>query len=95
MIKLKCFDERKYKDILMRLDGESNDKDAIEELISNYFKMIRHMKETSLYDVYMYESNITKGITTTIQILSDQNSELKSEVNKLRKKLELKEKYKE
>ena len=92
---MKCFDERKYKDILMKLDGESNDKDAIEELISNYFKMIRHMKETSLYDVYMYESNITKGIKTMIQILSDQNSELKKEVNKLRKKLGLKEKYKE
>ena len=92
---MKCFDEREYKDILMKLDGESNDKDAIEELISNYFKMIRHMKETSLYDVYMYESNITKGIKTMIQILSDQNSELKKEVNKLRKKLGLKEKYKE
>ena len=42
----------------------------------------------------MYESNITEGIRIPMEILASQNKELKKEVNQLRKKLKMIEKYK-
>ena len=55
--------------------------------------MIAHMEETSLYDVFMYEKNVTKKTADTLKILSYENTQLKKEVNGLRKKLKMKIKY--
>lgn len=89
------YSERKCMDALKSLDGTSENKEVIENIINEYFHMIQHMKKTSLYDVYMYESNVTKGVTVPMQILADENNKLKKEVNQLRKKLKMGEKYKE
>lgn len=80
--------------MLEALDGDPKSKKEIEKVIHNYFKMMQHMKKTSLYDVYMYECNITEGIRIPMEILVSQNKELKKEVNQLRKKLKMIEKYK-
>lgn len=87
--------EINYIIMLEALDGDPESKKKIEEVIHDYFKMMQHMKKTSLYDVYMYESNITEGIRIPMEILASQNKELKKEVNQLRKKLKMVEKYKE
>ena len=86
--------EINYIIMLEALDGDPKSKKEIEEVIHDYFKMTQHMKKTSLYDVYMYESNITEGIRIPMEILANQNKELKKEVNQLRKKLKMIEKYK-
>ena len=86
--------EMNYVNMLETLDGDPKSKKEIEEVIHDYFKMMQHMKKTSLYDVYMYESNITEGIRIPMEILANQNKELKKEVNQLRKKLKMIEKYK-
>lgn len=89
------YSEIKCMDALKSLDGTPENKEVIENIINEYFHMIQHMKKTSLYDVYMYESNVTKGVTVPMQILADENNKLKKEVNQLRKKLKMGEKYKE
>ena len=89
------YSEINCNDALKSLDGTSENKEIIENVINDYFHMIQHMKKTSLYDVYMYENNITKGVTVPMQILADENNKLKKEVNQLRKKLKMGEKYKE
>lgn len=87
--------ESEYRDVLNRLDGSEEDKKVIEDLITEHIIMIRHMKETSLYDVYMYEQNITNGVRVPMEILVHENAELKKEINVLRKQLKLNEKYRE
>lgn len=89
------YTEENCMNILEFLDGKLENKEIIKRVIHNYFHMIQHMKETSLYDVYMYENNITKGITVPMKILTNENNELKKEVNQLRKKLQMGEKYNE
>lgn len=81
-------------DYLMALARAGKDVEAyqmIEALIEQHFSMVKHMKETSLYDVYMYE----KKLAQPIEILVYDNEKLKKEVNKLRRQLGLIEKYKE
>ena len=81
---------------LEALEKAHKDADSfqlIKDLIDNYFSMINHMKETSLYDVYTYEEHFTKINTTLTEMLVFDNEKLKKEVNKLRKQLGLKEKY--
>ena len=51
------------------------------------------MKETSLYDVYMYEERIMKNSIEPMEILAYDNEKLKKEVNELRKQLGLSKKY--
>ena len=78
---------------LSSLDGEPENKEIVENIIDEYFRTMEHMKETSLYDVYMYETNLVKGVTIPMKILANENSKLKEEVNQLRKKLKMSEKY--
>lgn len=63
----------------------------VEALIKEHFAMIRHMKETSLYDVYTYEERVAQPL----DILTYDNEKLRSEVNDLRKRLGLGKKYKD
>lgn len=63
----------------------------IESLIKKHFAMIEHMKETSLFDVYMYEEKLIQPI----EILVYDNEKLKKEVNELRQRLGEDKKYKE
>lgn len=80
---------------LLKAHESTESFNLLESLINEYFKMIEHMKETSLYDVYMYEEKFAKNSIEPIQILVYENEKLKKEVNKLRKQLKLGEKYKE
>lgn len=91
-------DKTEYSDALKKLYDASKDKDScklIGELIDDYFYMILHMKQTSLYDVYEYQERISKAITEPMRILVLDNEKLKQEVNELRKQLGLDKKYKD
>ena len=79
--------------VVNRLKGSDSDIEYIKNLTERYFSMIAHMEETSLYDVFMYEKNVTKKTADTLKILSYENTQLKKEVNGLRKKLKMKIKY--
>ena len=63
----------------------------LEGLVAKHFDMIRHMKETPLYDIFQYEQRLVEPM----KILAYDNERLKKEVNKLRKQLGKIEKYKE
>ena len=85
------------EEYLEALSKASEDVDAyhmIVSLIKEHFGLIEHMKKTSLYDVYMYETNLANALVEPSRILSNQNADLKKEVNDLRKQLGLKKKYK-
>lgn len=79
--------------ILEKLHGSKSDIDAIQDLIDAYFGLLKRLKETSLYDVLVYEDNLTKTTTAFSKIMVEENYELKKEVNKLRKQLNKIEKY--
>ena len=84
--------------LLMKLSKVHEDTEAfhmIEQFIRDHFAMVEHMKETSLYDVYLYEERFAKINVEPMRILAHDNERLKKEVNKLRKQLSLTEKYKE
>ena len=68
---------------------------TIERLINTHFSMIEHMKATSLYDVYEYENSVRKALVEPMEMFVFDNQRLKKEVNELRKKLGMIEKYKE
>ena len=80
-------------DALSKVHKDTDSFQLIKDLIYDYFSIIDHMKETSLYDVYTYEERFTKINTTLTEMLIFDNEKLKKEVNKLRKRLGLKEKY--
>ena len=80
-------------DALSKVHKDSDSFQKIKDLIYDYFSIIDHMKETSLYDVYTYEERFTKINTTLTEMLIFDNEKLKKEVNKLRKQLGLNEKY--
>ena len=85
---------RAYEDdYIIALSKAHEDAEAfemIESFIRNHFIMIRHMKETSLYDVFEYEEKLNRPL----EILAYDNEKLKKEVNDLRKQLGLGKKYK-
>lgn len=88
---MKELTEREY---LEALDNAHNDPEAykiIERLITNHISTINHMKKTSLWDIFEYE----RGLVEPMRIFAIENNDLKKEVNKLRKKLGMIEKYKE
>ena len=84
-----------YKsDYIEALDNAHKDPESykiIEKLIDEYFDMIHHMKQTPIWDIYEYE----KRLIEPVRILACDNNDLKKEVNQLRKKLGMIEKYKE
>ena len=84
-----------YLSVLSRLIGDPNDIGLIEHLINEYFSMLNHMRETSLYDVLMYEITFAENNLEPMRILAHENEKLKKEVNELRKQLGKVEKYKE
>ena len=81
-------------DALSKSSEEKASFELIEAVINDYFAMLEHMKETSLYDVFMYEMNITKGSLEALKILTYENEKMKKEINTLRKELGLTDKYK-
>ena len=80
-------------DALSKVHKDTDSFQLIKDLIYDYFSIIDHMKETSLYDVYTYEERFTKINTTLTEMLIFDNEKLKKEVNKLIKQLGLNEKY--
>lgn len=85
-------------DYLMALAKVHKDPDAyilIESLINEHCTLMKHLKETSLYDVLEYERRITNGTLEPMRIIAYDNERLKKEVNKLRRQLGKIEKYKE
>ncbi len=58
--------------------------------LTEYFEMIRHLKKTPLWDIFEYE----KKLEQPLDLLVYENNHLKEEINKLHKKLGIKEKYK-
>lgn len=85
-------------DCLMALAKVHTDVESyrmVETVIKKYFSMLDHMKKTSLYDVFEYEKRITKAVVEPMDILTYENEKLKKEINKLRRKLNMIEKYKE
>lgn len=79
--------------ILEKLQGNKSDIDAMQDLIDAYFGLLKRLKETRLYDVFVYEDNLTKTCTSFSKMMVEENCELKKEVNKLRKQLNKIEKY--
>lgn len=85
-------------DYIIALEKAHEDENAfqmIKSLINEHFAMVDHMKKTSLYDVYMYEQRIANNTIEPMKIMAYENEQLKREVNGLRKRLGLCEKYKE
>lgn len=80
---------------LLKANENAEAFNLIESLINDHFAMIEHMKETSLYDVYMYEERFAKNSIEPIRILAYDNERLKKEINKLRRQIGLSQKYKE
>lgn len=87
--------KKECMEALLKAHEDIESFNLIESLINEHFAMVEHMKETSLYDVYMYEERIAKNSVEPMQILAFDNERLKKEVNKLRRQLNLIEKYKE
>lgn len=88
--------ERTKMDYLIALDNADKDPESrkiIEGLITKYLKMIEHMKETSLWDVYEYENRIANYAIEPMRYLTFENQQMKKEINKLRKQLGMCEKY--
>lgn len=83
--------ENDYITALIKAYVDPESFKMVESLIKEHFAMIRHMKETSLYDIYEYE----KRLTQPMEILVYDNEKLKREVNDLRKQLGLGKKYKD
>lgn len=84
-------------DYLIALDNADKDPESrkiIEQLIDKHIGMIRHMKATSLWDVYEYEDLLTKKLVEPMQMIAYDNKKMKKEINELRKKLGMCEKYK-
>lgn len=63
----------------------------LEDLIDNYFDLNEQLKNTRLSDVLDYERRLVEPL----RILAYENETLKKEVNKLRKQLNMGEKYRE
>lgn len=84
-------------DYLIALDNADKDPESrkiIEKLIDEHLTIIRHMKATSLWDVYEYEELLTKKLVDPMAMIADDNKKMKKEINKLRKQLGMGPKYK-
>lgn len=80
-----------YLDALDKVHEDSESRKIIEDLIGRHISMIKHMKETPLWDIYEYERKLVEPMRMFVL----ENQDLKKEINQLRKKLGMCEKYKE
>lgn len=89
------YNEEMYLHILENLEGDKDDIYELKNIIKHHFKMIRFMKDFSLYDIFRYENSMDfpNMMKESITMMLDQNAGLKAEVNTLRKKLGKIEKY--
>ena len=87
-----CLDE--CLDALSKVHKDAEAYAMIEKIIKSHFEMIKHMKNTSLYDVYTYEERVTEAFVEPMRIIAYENDNLKKEVNSLRKQLGMCKKYK-
>ena len=88
---MKEFTRNEY---LKALDNAHDDPESykiIERLIDEHLGTLNHMKKTSLLDIFEYE----RSLVEPMRIFAIDNNDLKKEVNQLRKKLGMGEKYKE
>lgn len=86
------------KDCLNAIQTAHSDPESVkllETLVGEYFALIEHMKETSLYDVLEYEKRFASTCLEPMRIMASDNEQLKKEVNELRRELGKIEKYKE
>ena len=89
------FSKKECLEALSKVNENQEAFNLIELFIKEHFAMMEHMKETSLYDVFMYEKRFCKDNFEPMRIIANDNKNLKKEVNGLRKKLGLSQKYKE
>ena len=80
-----------YIDALDKASEDPESRKIIEDLIGAYIAMVKHMKETPLWDIYEYERKLVEPMRMFVL----ENQDLKKEINQLRKKLGMCEKYKE
>lgn len=80
-----------YLDALDKSNEDPESRKIIEDLIYGHLDMVKHMKNTPLWDIFMYE----KRLLEPVKIIASDNADLKKEINQLRKKLGMCEKYKE
>lgn len=74
---------------LSKAHEDKESYDLVKYLIEEYFTVMEHIKNTPLYDVFMYEHRLTEPL----RLITDENNSLKKEVNQLRKQLGLGKKY--
>lgn len=87
------YTEKQYLDAIRLAPYDSASVKLLESLVKDHFKMIEHMKETSLWDVYEYESRVTNYAIEPMRYLAFENQQMKKEINKLRKQIGMCEKY--
>lgn len=80
-----------YIDALDKAHEDPESRKIIEQLIGAHISMIEHMKKTPLWDIFEYE----RALVEPMRIFAIENQDLKKEINQLRKKLGMCEKYKE
>ena len=80
-----------YIDALDKAHEDPESRKIIENLIGSHISMIKHMKETPLWDIFEYERKLVEPMRMFVL----ENQDLKKEINQLRKKLGMCEKYKE
>ena len=85
--------EKEYLEAVKLVPYDSASCKLLESLIKDHFRMIRHMQETSLWDIYEYENRVAAGALEPMQFLAFENEQMKKEINKLRRKLGMCEKY--
>ena len=88
---MKELTRNEYLDALGKAHNDTESYKIIERLIDEHLGTINHMKKTSLWDIFEYE----RGLVEPMRIFAIENNDLKKEVNQLRKKLGMGEKYKE
>ena len=88
---MKELTRNEYLDALDTAHNNSESYKIIERLIDEHLGTINHMKKTPLWDIFEYE----RALVEPMRMFAIENQDLKKEINQLRKKLGMCEKYKE
>lgn len=78
---------------LDRLIGSGTDIQSFKDLIKEHFELLGNLRRTKLDEVLARELTLIRASNELIQQLEFNNTRLKKEVNKWRKKNNLEEKY--